>query len=510
MKRISAVILTFIIAVLLAFSASAVLLGDVNGDGRLTASDARQILRFSAGLSAFSQEQIALSDMNGDGKVNAGDARKVLRISASLEKPQEKESVNLESSGNDEKLTPSEIYKKASLFTAEIITYNESGAGLTIGSGFFIEENIIVTDLHVINGAHFAKVKTYRGETYNVLRVLGFDKGRDIAILETDGICKAVAKAGEPPETGDTVYVLGSTKGYTGTFTHGMVSCGSRVIEELGNGVSYIQFTAPVAEGNSGGPVLNESGNVVGIVALTNDAGQNLNFALPVTEIEKTDISSPCTLAEVSKMASEADFSGEIVLSYPAVTLKKGGTALLYALVSATDEYRLTCETDNVGIKAQTGRSYGNVNVIYVSADADSASGKVRIYIDGHDDIFAVLDVTVGNEAPEVYGGINGAVPDFGSFTGVSPAVCDENTLEGKNAYSFAYSFDDLNANGVNREECINGYRRLLEDNGYKFVSASENNTNISFYNEKTATTVTLGITTDDNGSYYMFVLILR
>lgn len=508
MKKLLAVFIALLGVLFINASASALLYGDVNSDGRVTASDARLILRHAASVEFLTDASAA--DLNSDGRITAADARKALRIASLLEKPENKENISVSAGTAEKPLTAKEVYEKASDFTAEIITYKENGAGLSVGTCFFIDENKVVTNYHVINSAHFAKIKIHNGGICDVTRVLGFDKSRDIAILEVDYKASAAASAGAAPEVGDVVYALGSTKGYTGTFTSGIVSCSSRVIAETGNGVQYIQFTAPVSEGNSGGPLLDAYGNVTGIVTLTDEAGQNLNFALPVSEIEKTDISSPCTLAELSSKASAEDFEGEIALSVPALTLKKGGCALVYALVSASDEYNLTCETDNKAIIASMGRAYGNVNVIYVSASEANVSGTVKVYMEGHKECFAILDVTTGDDAPVVYPGINGFVPDFGALTGVIPSECDENTLDGKNAYSFAYSFESLNNNGVNRDNAIEDYRALLEENGYVYLSAAQGNSGVIFYSNESKTTVTLGVTTDDNGKYYIFVLIVK
>ncbi len=508
MKKILSLLITVVLSSMFCITSSAALTGDVNKDGRITAFDARLILRHSAAIEFLQDTSVA--DLNNDGRVTAADARKALRIASSLDSAVNDEKLNISDGDSTRILTANEVYQKAKGFTAEIVTYKESGAGLTVGTGIFVTENKIATNYHVINGAYFAKIKTSDGETHNIIRVLGYDIQRDIAILETDYKSPYTAFAGTLPETGDTVYALGSTKGYTGTFTQGNVSCNSRVLRELGNGVEYIQFTSPVAEGNSGGPVLDVYGNVVGMVSLTNSEGQNLNFALPVSELKKADISSPSTLKEIAEKNADSEFEGEIALSYPAVTLKKGGTALIYALVSATDEYNLSCESDNESVVCKTGRTYGNVNVVYVWAKESDVSGSVKIFIEGHKEVFAILDVTAGAEAPDIYSGINGDVADFGAFTGTAPSECDENTLDGKNAYSFAYSFDSLNENGVDRENAIEGYRELLENNGYEFISSSQNNTNVVFFNSESRTTVTLGITTDDSGKYYMFVLIVK
>ncbi len=508
MKKFSVAILIVILCFIMSFSSFA-LSGDVNADGDVTAVDARLILRFSAGLDSFTDSEKEIADINRDGKANAIDARLALRISARLEKAPERETVKAENGEKTEKLSANEVFAKASQFTTEIITYKENGAGLSMGTGFFVESNKIVTAYHVINGAHFAKIKTPDGRIHSIKNVLGYEKNKDIAILETDFISQYTAKVTSDVKTGDVVYALGSTKGYTGTFTQGIVSCEKRILPELGNGAEYIQFTSPVSEGNSGGPVLDEYGNVAGFVALTNEAGQNINFALPVSEIGKTDVSSPMTLSEVAEKEAGSEFGGKIAMSTPAVTLRKGATALLYVLVTATDEYSLATETDNEAITAQTGRSYGNVNVVYISAKENSVNGTVKIYIEGHKEVFALVDVTVGDDAPGTYSGIAGDVPDFGVFSGVAPSLCDENTQDGKNAYSFAYSADLIKAENTDVNKVLSDYKNLLEENGYTAIPSPQSNS-MAVFNAQNKTTVTFGTATDDKGENFVFVLIIR
>ena len=87
-KRIS-VIITLIIMLLLAFSTSAAayMTGDVDGNGKHTAADARLVLRYSAKLEKLNDEQLSVADVDYNGKVSASDARYILRVSAKLDKP---------------------------------------------------------------------------------------------------------------------------------------------------------------------------------------------------------------------------------------------------------------------------------------------------------------------------------------------------------------------------------------------------------------------------------------
>lgn len=83
-KKFSSILLSLLLSVVLTLSPSAALLGDVDFNGKVTASDARMILRVSAQLEKFDTRRIKAADMNGDGKISALDARMALRISASL------------------------------------------------------------------------------------------------------------------------------------------------------------------------------------------------------------------------------------------------------------------------------------------------------------------------------------------------------------------------------------------------------------------------------------------
>lgn len=78
-------------------------------------------------------------------------------------------------------------------------------------------------------------------------------------------------------EIGDTVYEVGNPEGLEGTFSQGIIS-GLR-------GTDYIQITAPISPGSSGGPVINQYGEVIGIATSFNKEGQNLNFAIPVAKL---------------------------------------------------------------------------------------------------------------------------------------------------------------------------------------------------------------------------------
>lgn len=511
MKKSLFFIITCIFLTVFALCTSAYLVGDADGNGRVTASDARAALRFAASLDLPTGRQITLCDTNSDGKVSASDARTILRTAANIEKPvtrNEEETFEITADGNTEIKTPNEIYEEAKKFTCEIRTYDKNGIALTVGTGFFISsEGILVTDFHVISTASSAVAIMSDGRKYSITSVLGYDSKKDIALLSTAAVNVPFASFGKDVNVGDDIFVFGSPKGYTGTFSRGCVSAVNRVIPELDNGIKYIQITAPVSTGNSGGPVLDNKGNVIGIVAMSHNEAQNLNFVIPVEEIGKIDISTPVTLPELAKDAE--DFTGEILLSAKGITMRKGGTAFVYAVASASEEYALECSSDNDCVSVFTGRNYGNITVIYISAE-DNCTAEITVGFSGRKTMTATLDVTVDDTAPVTYCGLPVNVPDFGVFASCPVSECHENTDGEKSVYSFLYASDSPAFTESSAEESMKGYIKELEKYGFALISAADDNNAGIFFNKDNNTTLTFGLTQKDDGKWYICVLIYR
>lgn len=202
------------------------------------------------------------------------------------------------------KLTPEDVYEKCSSSTVQVNT------DISIGSGFFIESGKVVTNYHVIKGAKSINVQLQDGATYNVAYILGYSEELDIAILsipvETSKIevNKYTSKVGEP------VYAIGSPWGLSDTFTNGIISNISR----QSNGVDYIQTNAAITHGNSGGPLLNAYGEVIGINTMGIEEGQNLNFAINISYIYMISTANPVTVTEFASYENnDADLASQTV-----------------------------------------------------------------------------------------------------------------------------------------------------------------------------------------------------
>ena len=197
-------------------------------------------------------------------------------------------------------LRSEEVFSKIAPAVVEIQADEANGVYYSLGSGFFIDDQgTLITNYHVIDGAVSGQVSLTDGSVCAVLSVLGYDPALDIAVLKADisgNPYLTLADGGV--STGETIYALGSSEGLTSTFSSGNVSAASRVIED----VSYIQITAPISHGNSGGPLVNVFGEVVGINAMAYIEGQNLNFAIDIRELTKVDRSLALSLAEVCEI----------------------------------------------------------------------------------------------------------------------------------------------------------------------------------------------------------------
>ena len=194
------------------------------------------------------------------------------------------------------KYDPTSIYEMYEKSVGEVLTYDKSGNGLALGTCFvYREDGVIITNYHVIDGAYSAEV-TIGSRTYKVNKVLAYDIEIDIAVLQVNA--KNLKKANICPEihkAGAKVYALGSSQGLTLTFSQGMITHSNREVE----GVEYVQHDAAISSGNSGGPLINEYGEVIGINTWTVLESQNLNFAINVSELKNLDYSNPMTMPEV-------------------------------------------------------------------------------------------------------------------------------------------------------------------------------------------------------------------
>ena len=156
-------------------------------------------------------------------------------------------------------------------------------SGNALGSGFAVGENCIITNAHVLDNPNSITLTTYAGESRSAYLV-GIDTDKDIAVLCVKNVKftpLAIADF-DALNTGDDVYAIGAPKSMAYTLTKGVISAKER---ELGN-YKYIQTDAAINEGNSGGPLLDDSGSVIGVNTFKMTNSEGIGLAIPMTLVK--------------------------------------------------------------------------------------------------------------------------------------------------------------------------------------------------------------------------------
>jgi hypothetical protein len=182
----------------------------------------------------------------------------------------------------------------------------------------------------VIDGASSAKITTSDGKTYDVSGVYDFSESNDLALLQVNGSNFPYLELGDSSAVvaGQKIYAIGSPRGLDNTISDGMVSNTSRLI----NGVSYIQISAAISHGSSGGALLNTYGQVIGVTTAGLDDAQNLNFAVPVNLLQGLTKTTLIPLSAVSKPALT------LTANPSSVTVAKGAKVTV-TLTASSDEF---------------------------------------------------------------------------------------------------------------------------------------------------------------------------
>ena len=160
------------------------------------------------------------------------------------------------------------------------------------GTGFFIDSETIVTNYHVLfssdewtTNTWGARVELNTGEIIYGYRVL-YDKAADIALIKIQSKDESKANltiAKRKIKVGDVVWAVGNPQGLSNSWSNGIVSAAR--ISDIRD--TIYQFTAPISEGSSGGPVLNDVGQVVGISTFKMKDGESLNFFISISRLNR-------------------------------------------------------------------------------------------------------------------------------------------------------------------------------------------------------------------------------
>lgn len=199
--------------------------------------------------------------------------------------------LSLSPAGDLPALSPSEIYDKVTASTVTVL--GRQGEYSSVGTGIiFSEDGYVLTNCHVIEGCSACTVlitDSYGVDARYDARLVGYDEDVDLAVLKVSGSDLPAAQFGVSDDllVGDPAYAIGNPLGVElrNTLTSGIVSAINRNVDVDGVTMTLIQTTAALNSGNSGGPLINQYGQVIGVNTIKMmseyDTIEGLGFAIP-------------------------------------------------------------------------------------------------------------------------------------------------------------------------------------------------------------------------------------
>jgi len=155
------------------------------------------------------------------------------------------------------------------------------------GTGFLItNQGFIITNAHVLSGARIANVHTYDNNAYSA-ELIGFNSVMDIALLKISGLFQSLDLGdSDDIKIGEKVLAIGNPLGLAFTVTEGIISAKDR--EGINGLPYYLQTDVSLNPGNSGGPLINTKGEVIGINNFKVSGAESLGFALEINHAKDT------------------------------------------------------------------------------------------------------------------------------------------------------------------------------------------------------------------------------
>ena len=197
-----------------------------------------------------------------------------------------------------------ELVKRVKPSAVAIETFDQKGNTVSRGSGFFVAADKIITNRHVIEKSSRVEIHLMDGRKFVSKGVVAIDGEGDLAILQVDipknsAIPLPIVR--NVPQEGESIVVIGNPFGLEGSVSNGIVSA----VREISGYGKIIQITAPISPGSSGSPVVNMSGQVIGIATLQAAEGQSLNFAVPAERISQLKIGELQTFSALNVAAAQ-------------------------------------------------------------------------------------------------------------------------------------------------------------------------------------------------------------
>ena len=201
-------------------------------------------------------------------------------------------------------LTPEKLYQKVlpSVMTLEV--ENQSGERFVGSAVLALADDVALTAWHVVADARSVWAVFADGQRVKVIGSTGHDGLRDLALLKLEKRLphRQAALCRELQSVAARAYVIGAPKGYDFSISDGLIS----QIRNIRGFLQY-QLSCPISPGNSGSPILNHRGEVIGIATWTKADAQNVSFAVPTQEIRRLKVSArPATWEQLAATARPA------------------------------------------------------------------------------------------------------------------------------------------------------------------------------------------------------------
>ena len=262
--------------------------------------------------------------------------------------------------GHGAELTVQEVYRLVNPAVVTVVAQLDRAA--SVGTGvIFRSDGYILTNYHVVAGSDACSIGLASGGTYEA-KYVGGDSANDVAVLkvEADGLPAAQMGDSDALSVGDTVYAIGNPLGVElrGTLTEGIISAINRDVQIEGRIMTLIQTTAALNNGNSGGPLINEYGQVIGVNTLKMSGSGNaeeatvegLGFALPS--------SSFCFV--VNDLIANGQFRGIPVLGITVMN-SDDGRVVVYTVSDGYGAAEMGIRPDDVLLRAD-GQALGSID----------------------------------------------------------------------------------------------------------------------------------------------------
>ena len=265
-----------------------------------------------------------------------------------------------------------------------------SGASSATGSGFVIDERgHIVTNQHVVDGAGSIRV-TFSDGSKASAKIVGEDASTDVAVIKVDVAASKLTPLrladSSSVQVGSDVVAIGSPFGLEGSLTTGVVSALDRTIKAPNDYTiaGAIQTDAAINHGNSGGPLLDASGRVIGINAqIKSDSGGNdgVGFAIPSNTVKK--------------VAGSLTADGAIEHAYLGVQLGDGNGGATVGAVTAGSPAAKAGLREGDAVTTIDGRRVGSSDALVAAVDAHAPGDEVTLEV-RRDDAERKVEVTLG------------------------------------------------------------------------------------------------------------------